>query len=259
MRFSEREGLRAAKQTIQTHEIDDALRNSLWNILDLLVWSTRNYLHISGSYGGSIGEIDIFSRSLWSNFLKLPADERPLKGKEILSEIRKFYFKADWCEVYDFIEFVVIFYRNNRNLPERINAILKRELSGYRIIGHSFVPVTSQSEVESVEKALKSPFSGSAKHINQALIYLSSKPSPDYRNSIKESISAVESACNEITGQKKATLGLALKTLASRNYIHPALVSAFEKLYGYTSDEGGIRHALLDESKVSADDANFSW
>lgn len=204
-----------------------------------------------------IGDIDGFSRDLWSSFFKLPADERPSRGNEILQKIRTFYFKASWLDVYDFIEFVVIYYAHNRKLSETINSVLEREISGYRLIGHRFVPVTSQPEVESIEEALRSPFGGSAKHINQALIYLSSKPSPDYRNSIKESISAVESACKEIAGQKKATLGSALKTLASSNYIHPALASAFEKLYAYTSDEGGIRHAILDESKISADDAKF--
>ena len=63
----------------------------------------------------------------------------------------------------------------------------------------------------------------------------------DYDNSIKESISAVESKCQILTNSDKATLGKSLKSLAAN--IHPALKDAFEKLYGYTSDANGIRHA----------------
>ena len=43
---------------------------------------------------------------------------------------------------------------------------------------------------------------------------------------------------------KEATLGNMLKKLENKGIeIHGALKSAFEKLYGYTSDANGIRHA----------------
>jgi len=38
---------------------------------------------------------------------------------------------------------------------------------------------------------------------------------------------------------------------------HPALKPAFSNLYGYTSDEGGIRHALLQAESVRFEDAKF--
>ena len=39
--------------------------------------------------------------------------------------------------------------------------------------------------------------------------------------------------------------------------IHPALKKAFNNLYGYTSDSGGIRHASLSESNLKFEDAKF--
>ena len=39
--------------------------------------------------------------------------------------------------------------------------------------------------------------------------------------------------------------------------IHPALLLGFEKIYAYTSDQGGIRHALFDSDKTSFSDAKF--
>ena len=40
-------------------------------------------------------------------------------------------------------------------------------------------------------------------------------------------------------------------------HIHEAMKSAFEKLYGYTSDENGIRHGGIDFKGASSDDARY--
>jgi hypothetical protein len=39
--------------------------------------------------------------------------------------------------------------------------------------------------------------------------------------------------------------------------LHPALKESFNKLYGYTSDADGIRHAMLEESSLSSEDAKY--
>jgi hypothetical protein len=86
---------------------------------------------------------------------------------------------------------------------------------------------------------------------------LSNREQPDYRNSIKESISAVESLARIMTNNHKATLGDALKIIERSGKLHPALKEGFSKLYGYTSDEGGIRHAMLEEPNLTSADAKF--
>ena len=61
-----------------------------------------------------------------------------------------------------------------------------------------------------------------------------------------------------MTGDEKATLGKAIKKLEEAGVpVHGALKTAFLKLYGYTSDEGGIRHALSEQSTVGQEDARF--
>ncbi len=69
----------------------------------------------------------------------------------------------------------------------------------------------------------------------------------------------MEAICNRILSSSKATLGQALSELDEQKLVtvHPALREAFKKLYGYTSDAGGIRHALLDESNLDFEDAKF--
>jgi hypothetical protein len=63
--------------------------------------------------------------------------------------------------------------------------------------------------------------------------------------------------CRLLSGDSKATLGVALKTVKDKASIHPALERAFSSLYGYTSDEGGIRHSLLEGSNLTFTDAKF--
>jgi hypothetical protein len=85
---------------------------------------------------------------------------------------------------------------------------------------------------------------GALHHLHNALNHLSGRQTPDYANSIKESISAVESTCRAIAGKSGATLGNAIKTLeAGVVTIHPALQKAWGSLYGYTNDAEGVRHA----------------
>jgi hypothetical protein len=89
---------------------------------------------------------------------------------------------------------------------------------------------------------------------------LRDRDQPDYRNCIKEAISAVEAASVHVTNNPKATLSDALKWLKTRapDMLHPALREGLEKLYGYTSDAKGIRHALTDgESQPSFAEAKF--
>ena len=119
--------------------------------------------------------------------------------------------------------------------------------------------ISSSDEVDEIENAIEksTPYYGVKQHLSKAITLLNDKKNPDYRNSIKESISAVESLCATISRDKNATLGVALRGLEKRGVLHPALKSAFSSLYGYTSDADGIRHALMEESNLTSADARF--
>lgn len=75
---------------------------------------------------------------------------------------------------------------------------------------------------------------------------------------MRESIHAVESVANVLSGKEKATLRDGLRALKAKMEIHPAFEKGINMLYGYASDEKGIRHALLeDEAKADLQDALF--
>lgn len=252
MRFSQRIGKRPIETALQTEGMNDDLRISLWNVLDIIIWQDDRF---ENRYAQE--NIKDFSSSLWFNFFKKPVDTIPQYDFEIIQILRKHFFSASWYDVYDFIEFIIKFFKT-RDISTPINIILERELAGYRFISGSFIPVTDKQEIEAINQATKAgPFAGVEAHLISAIDHLSRKQDPDYRNSIKESISAVESLAKEITRNPKATLGDALSTLEKRGDMHPSLKRSLSALYGYTSDEGGIRHAMLEEPELSVADAKF--
>lgn len=132
-------------------------------------------------------------------------------------------------KVYDFIEFVAVSTKN-QNYAEQSNSILEREFSAYRFLDFHLAPITSEHEIRAVDDAVKlgGPFSPAALHLGRALELLSDRTNPDYRNSIKESISAVEAMCSLIAGQNKASLAEALRTIDQQNPLHKSLRGAFQ-------------------------------
>lgn len=253
--FSQRKGLTSASQIIQVESMSDALRNSIWNVLDSSLWSSYGFLLPSRT---THERMDQFSRKLWDRLFKLPTDKRPQSNMR-LQAIRNFFFECEWYFVYDFLEFAVREMGSERpTLAEQLNRALARESSGYRIIDGLVVGITSVEEVTMLDSALGDDrFLGVTQHLRRALELFADRDNPDYRNSIKESISAVESMAKILAGDSKGTLADALRTVSKQGNLHVALRDGFLKLYGYTSDEGGIRHAILEEPNITHADARY--
>jgi hypothetical protein len=198
----------------------------------------------------------------YDSFLKQSVDAIPEDLNKSIKSIRQNFISFDWHMVYSFIEFTLA------NLPEfcqkqefinQINIVMQRENSAYKVINNLVSEITSEQEIQSIEEAIQSSkkLIGVQQHLQAALKLMTDRTTPDYRNSIKESISAVESLCKTIMGTDKATLGQVLKSLEDSHGLHSALKSSMSSLYGYTSDADGIRHAMLEESTLSFIDAKF--
>jgi hypothetical protein len=248
----------------QLGSMDEELRGSLWSLLTLRYWDTYeapgNDWNSRNDYvrGSNMWQLVL---ALWLHYFKWPVDTVETYWLECHKKLRAYFFAAKWYEVYDFIEFVVQNGpgREKEEFSKLCNHYLERENSAYRFVGDRITEITSAEEISEVEGALAKamPFAGVQEHLTSALAHLSSRTNPDYRNSIKESISAVESLAKQLASDSTATLGTVLKALEKSKKLHPALKSAFSSLYGYTSNADGIRHALLDESSLSKADARF--
>lgn len=168
----------------------------------------------------------------------------------------------EWYVIFDFIERYLSISKADiaNKMTKEFNRILEDEVSAYRIIDKQVVPVTNESELSTICEAKQTPYQSVNTHISKALDLFADRRNPDYENSIKESISAVEAMCCIITGMSGAgaTLGTAIKKLKDNGvHIHSAMEKGFSSLYGYTSDEGGIRHGSIDFANAPSEDAKF--
>ena len=93
---------------------------------------------------------------------------------------------------------VVLYSQTNEGFVEYCNNVLERELSAYRFVNGILTQISSKDEVEAIEEALNitDNLKPVKTHLNRALELFSDRKTPDYRNSIKESISAIESYCS---------------------------------------------------------------
>jgi len=209
------------------------------------------------------------AKAIWEHFLNRPSDSLRSKNYTRFSEsdkdqfrieIRSWFYETTWNKIYDFIEFYVRSYRMSDTFVANLNFRLEKYQSGYRFTKGEFIPITSKEEIDEIDESITRTIS--LEQINNHLItsisHFSNRENPDYRNSIKESISAVEATCCFISGEENVTLGKTLAKLEKSIELHGAMKSAFSALYGWTSDAGGIRHALTsDDIEVKFEDAKF--
>jgi hypothetical protein len=268
MSFSERYGYKSVRDVIQIESMDEALKNGIWSLLMIHCWDRANYTD-SGGYGrggyfisnNSNKELYGLCVKLWFNYYKKPLDSLDSDWSKVSGWFRSVFFKGEWYEAYDFIEFVsanFVHHKFNKDaFYNGCNHLFEKEMSAYRFINGLITRITEKEEIHAIEKALESQSGPVITHIRRSLELLSDRNSPDYRNSIKESISAVESLVAQVIGVNTGTLGQLIKKLDAEIGLHPALKTAFSSLYGFTSDEGGVRHALMDKDKNDFHDAKF--
>lgn len=262
--FSERIGKTPIKSIVQTKSIDDRLRTALWNALTFHYWVKFDTNKTIEQYST---DCQILIIDIWINFFERRYDQMPKYFDDIIPVIEEFFFSTEWYKVYDFVEFIpkhyILKYEENllnQSFYNYSNNVLEKELSAYRFVNGSLISISAEEEIQSIENAIEinDKYMAVKTHLETAIKYFSNRESPDYRNSIKESISAVESYFAILSDNPNITLGQGLKIIEDGgNFIHPALKKAFSNLYGYTSNEGGIRHGLLDKDNSKQEDAKF--
>ena len=263
-RFSERYGYTSVRDTMQLKSIDKPLRNGLWSVFYETV--ARDGKSYKSELIKQNSVYHKFLEGLWKRFYKYPMDtffeaDSPESYNKSLEFVRNDFYRMKWFKVYNFLELAhqhLSYDFQKERFMESCNEMLKQEMASYRFVKGEIVQITSDEEIAEIEQAIGEVDTNPVSlHLKRALELLSDKTEPDFRNSIKESISAVEALCVNLTGA--TTLGQALKKLDADRAIktHTAINKAFQQLYGYTSDAGGIRHALLEEDSLEFEDAKF--
>jgi hypothetical protein len=257
-RFSERHGYKPIRDQIQKESVEKQTRTQLWNFLKIVLWDEWE----SYDYGWTTHSqhVNQLMRRIWVHHFTASLDNLPgfdpYEADGAYGIMKRHFMDAKWFEVYDFLEFVVQNWSGSGEdeIAAGINSILEKELCAFRFIDKQIAPITDELELEVIDQAASNAQDAVKRHISRAIELLSDRTSPDYRNSVKEAISAIEALCQTVTGDKKGTLG---KLLGIINGLHPAFKAALNSMYGFTSDAEGVRHALLDEPTLTFTDAKF--
>ena len=266
--FSERHDHKPKRAELyQYRDLDERLENKIWNFLREHFFDggigkdgrdrspVVRYDLLRGFWTEVIGEIiDKFPARPQTTFDSSPLARR--RWEERLSEatnrIRHWYSSASWNEIYDALEWCLQRH-GHQYIALGTNALLEREGSAYRFVGNILVPITNRHEIGQLESVicLNDPFGGASKQLTQALELLHDRNNPDFRNAIKEAISSVESAVEVITGVNDLRKGL------HKLGMHSQLTQAWINMYTWTSDEDGIRHAMVDDPQIGLDEARY--
>lgn len=241
--FSDRNNIKPENKNIQYESLDYRTRLSIINIIEYFESRINGISNTPEGQG--------FLRRLLRNVYCMEASLRENFDVGIVFDIVKATIREDDYDcVFSLIEYLNKDFQEVLNilfkLSDGLNKIFEKEYVGYRFVGDIIVPITDENEIKAINESVESPYTIVNGHISKSIALLSDREKPDYENSIKESISAVEALCEiftEIKG-KEATLGKMLKKIEDDGaVIHAAMKLAFNHLYGYTSDANGIRHA----------------
>lgn len=251
--FSERYNYTKASDVIIREKITPEIQNAICSCYDKL----NGYFRDSGKYYGE-PYIEM-EKYLWTYFLN-QREGYFQNGRSYHVVATRFLEDENnpWYRKLDLVEFTIKYLdaldKTNSGISDvsrlfiiHLNHEFERLNFAYRVVGTEIVEITSKEELTAVESSMQESPKNIRIHLNNALELYAQRPVGDYRNSIKESISAVEAYCREITGENN--LGKALDKLKNKGLVIPEILKvAFEKLYAYTNQPGtGIRHALMDK------------
>jgi hypothetical protein len=256
--FSQAQGYEDIPTPLKLEELPPEARVQIWNAF---------YFHIERSLDNRRRWVI----GAWANILKSrhamhdnrPLDEWSPEIGAIRRDLRKCIETLPFNRLFDLIQFTLRHSSCPPNFASRMRQVFLRCRLAYTIDEGqppTIVPAVTPEEGSAVIGALqtlrKARLGGAESHLRNASECINAR---DWAGSVRESIHAVESVARQLDSKACGGLKPALESLERRGGLHPALKAAFNKLYGYTSDEQGVRHALLDrpDHNVRMDEALF--
>lgn len=255
--FSQRTGIDPIPPQLKLGEVSAELRRLLYYYISLEV-DRESYTPYNSAIFNE--KWKRFAVDLHVLFFRQPVDKFAHSAYDNKQHYKSFIYQAKIGPLFDLVEFFI----RHRICSEE----LKRELAGafvtaraaYRVFDNKHIAaIGTEEQAVAFERAIADAEAKDATAARKQLIAAGvALRNADWAGSVRESIHAVEAMAVRLAPGTD-TLGAALKALERNGHLHGGLKAAFDKLYGYSSDEKGVRHALVfsDEAKVDEADALF--
>ena len=245
--FSQEQGLAPIPSQLKLGELSKEFRSVLWGYLfqELERTCINHYgdYYISGIWQQVLRDAHVF-------LYHKPVDEFDSSLKNLSATYKGLVWNGGFSEVFDLLQFIMRHPSCEKEFLPELRGMLEYCKVAYCVLdrGPTIVPIGSDEEVKALVDAFtatKHPaFAGAGTHLRGAVEALNSGR---YGDSVRESVHAIESAARVLNEDAKSTLAPAVQQLEARLGMHPAFKKALVSLYGYTSDEAGIRHSLLED------------
>lgn len=205
-------------------------------------------------------------------------DQQDFDSWSCLESLKFIINSLEWYQFYDIVELIGELIKDNEHVyfdmlggnayeqfmfssyRQKINDLFSQHKVQWKLseLGslESALPKDLQARIQHTDNILMDRFEPARKHYAKARAFILS-PSTDPENSIKESVSALESVCKSIY-PNTSTLGDALKLMKKEKLISPMLITVFEKFYTYANAEPAVRHGSDKESNVIEYDAELA-
>ena len=254
--FSQREGYEELPLPLQIGQLPDAVRIAIWNVLYAQMRESRRGAYIDDPW-------ETIFRDLYLNHDNRRLDWWLPEFTRLTTWMHDRLEGEKFNQVFDVLEFLMQHDCCPPQFIAGLSDVFRRFQLAYTI--HSgprpvILPATTVEEGNELSRNLTdlqdAGLDGCETHLRNASKCINEGR---WADSVRESIHAVESVAKKIS-PNATTLVKALAPLEKRGVLqHKALKEALSRLYGYTSDEQGIRHALLDNAqpKLSGDEALF--
>lgn len=250
--FSQAYGYEELPRPLKLEEIDRESRVKLWN---------QFYNHLISAIDDDAGlffeEVYVargIFRFLHTEFFVHPVNSLTLSSKHLAYEYESMFMNDPFNKVFDLLLAIMRHSDCPQTFPESASQVFRECRLAYVLdVGPppTIYPSATPQEGENILRANAElsgeGLVGAVSHLRQAADCVNRG---DHSGAVRESIHAVESTARHFDPNAK-TLNAALKALEDGGNLHSALKGAFSKLYGYTSDEQGIRHALIDDPQAN--------
>lgn len=248
-------GVEPLPTQLQLKEISPALRAAVLDLIyremqrDAYSESETSETYIGGNWRAIL-------EYRHTTLLHRPTEEFDSRWKTVANEIKNLIMRGDYAQIFGFLQYVMRHPKCPRPFAKRVDGALRFAHAAYRVIDRTtIVPVGSDAERKTIERAFADLASTEFRSARQHLRTAAEQLTAGYvSNSIRESIHAVESVVRVL--EQDANFSKALAKLDAKVKINGAMKAGFNSLYGFTNDEKGLRHALLDAPAANVDEVD---
>ena len=255
--FSQRTGLEPIPSQLKLGEVYIELRRLLYCYISLEIDRESYTPYSSAVFKDKWQRV---AMDLHVLFFKRPADKFDYGAYENKQRLSDFIQRANIGELFNLVEFFVRHRGCSGELKSELAGAFVTARAAYRVFDNTYIAaIGTEEQAAAFERAIADAEANNATAARKQLIAAGvALRNSDWAGSLRESIHAVEAMAVRLAPGTD-TLGAALKVLEQRGHLHGGLKAAFGSLYGYSSDEEGVRHALVfgDEAQVDEADALF--